>query len=76
MLCMTQIHFTDTRARKIISSYSQRIEHHGPFVVITMVPHACIQEDDGDLLTSHEKMTRKMQCMSGNIVWVYMRESI
>ena len=42
MLCMTQMHFTNTTVRKITSSYPQGIEHHGSFMVITMVPHACI----------------------------------
>jgi len=40
MLCMTQMHFADTRPQAIISSYLQGIEHHGSFTVITMVPHA------------------------------------
>ena len=59
MLCMTQMHFTDTRARKITSSYPQGIEHHGSFIVITMVPHAWIEEGDADLPTSRDKMTRQ-----------------
>ena len=31
VLCMTEINFTDTRARKIISFYSQTFGHHGSF---------------------------------------------
>jgi len=50
--------FTNTRARKIISSYPQCIEHRGSFIVITMVPHACILKGYTDLPTSRDKMRR------------------
>ena len=74
MLCIIQMHFIDMRARTIISSYLQGIEHHGSFTVITMVPHACIQEGDADLPNSRDKMMKQMQCMSDDTIRVHMRE--
>ena len=56
ILCMTKMHLsTDTRVQKIIPSYPQCIGYHGSFAVITMMPNACNQKGDVDLLASCDK---------------------